>query len=281
MSALPEFTRPFDWEQIDAATLDIGGCILKGLLTKAELLALNQEVDDYLDNSPKYGQPETGSAQYNQFLGHNTIRLHGLVEKFPSAAELVGHKEITSWATRILAPKADSILLNAGELIQINPGEPRQATHRDTDSWPIALEADPIIVNAIVAFDDFTEENGATAIAPASWSWDTDRRPNSDEYVRAIMQRGDAVLFRGDLIHGGGANHSGSPRRAISLSYCAGWLRTVENNYLNVSRATLAMLTPHLQSLLGYDVHDGSSLNAGMVGLYENGDPRRFVDELL
>ena len=63
---------------------------------------------------------------------------------------------------------AGEVLLNAGELIEIRPGEPRQQAHRDSDSWPIPLGPDPFIVNAIYALDDFTEENGATWIAPDS-----------------------------------------------------------------------------------------------------------------
>ena len=249
MQNLPVFSRPYNWTEIDAATRGVGGCIVQGLVPKAQLKQLDSEIDTYLQDSSAYGEANTGSADYDRFLGHNTIRLHGLVEKFATAHLLVGNEEITSWASRILAAKANSILLNAGELIQINPGEPRQATHRDTDSWPIRLDEDPIIVNAIIAFDDFTEENGATAIAPASWDWASDRRPKSDEYVRAIMQRGDAVIFRGDLIHGGGENRSKAPRRAVSLSYCVGWLRTVENNYLNVSPSTLEQLSPKAYSV--------------------------------
>lgn len=278
--ALSTFSKPYDWAGIDQQTRDTGGAILSRLVSDADLEKLDAEVDSYLQQAAARGKADSGSERYDQFLGHNTVRLHGLIEKFPSAETLVGHAEIVDWATRILARKASSILLNAGELIQINPGEPHQAAHRDTDSWPIPRDADPFIVNAIVALDDFTIDNGATAIALGSWGWNQDRRPRSSEYVRAVMQRGDAVLFRGDLIHGGGANRSSDRRRAVSLSYCAGWLRTVENSYLNVSRKTLLRLPAPIQALLGYDAHDGESLGAGLVGLYENGDPRQFLAQM-
>ena len=280
MPELQIFSRPYDWAAIDQATQVEGGVILAGVLADEELAVLNQEIDNYLDQHVEQGTPDTGSNSYDNFLGRNTVRLHGLVEKFPSAHKLVGNEEITGWATRMLANKTSSILLNAGELIQINPGEPHQPAHRDTDSWPLPIGEDPVIVNAIVAFDDFTIENGATAVAPGSWRWDPQRRPNSSEFARAVMQRGDAVLFRGDLVHGGGENTSNQPRRGISLSYSVGWLRSVENSYLNVSRETLVGLPATVQALLGYTMHDGTGLGAGMVGLYENGDPRRYVESI-
>ena len=148
---------------------------------------------------------------YDLFLGHKTLRLHGLVEKVPSSAELIGRTELVAWAERLIGPLASSVLLNAGELIQIQPGEPAQYPHRDSDSWPVPIGEDPIIVNAIVALDPCTLENGATYVAPGSWQWEPKRQARADEFARAVMDPGDAVLFRGDLIHGGGENASVSP----------------------------------------------------------------------
>ena len=279
-AALPEFSRPYPWAGIDAACLKPGGAILRGLFSAATISALSDDIDRYLQQHTGAALPHTGSAAYDQFLGLRTLRLHGLLEKFPGAAGLIDHDDLVAWAGRLLAPRAGSILLNAGEYIQINPGESRQAIHRDTDSWPIALDGEPLAVNAIIALDDFTADNGATAIAPDSWHWPPDRRATGAEFTRALMQRGDAVLFRGDLLHGGGDNRSAAPRRAVSLSYCAGWLRPVENSFLNLSPATVAGLRPRLQELLGYHAHDGRKHNAGYVGLYENGDPRDYLRAL-
>ena len=108
---------------------------------------------------------------------------------------------------------------------------------------------------------------------PESWRWPADRRAEPTEIVRAEMVAGDALVFRGDIIHGGGANRSEAPRRAVSISYCAGWLRPVENSFLNVDRARVRELSPALQGLLGSSLYDGSRDKGGLVGLYENGDP--------
>jgi ectoine hydroxylase-related dioxygenase (phytanoyl-CoA dioxygenase family) len=275
------FERPYDWKAIDQAVVNEGGAIIVGFLLRDELEAVNQDIDGYLSRDSVHGLPRSGSPAYDAFLGTHTVRLHGLSEKTPSTRSLIAHPELVTWAERMIGSNAASVLLNAGELIQIGPGEPAQYLHRDTDSW-IALPRTevPVLVNAIVALDPFTLKNGATYIAPGSWSWENGRQPMSDEFARALMNAGDAILFRGDLIHGGGENVSEAPRRAISISYCAGWLRPVENSFLNISRETARTLDPRLQALLGYAPHDAVAKRGGMVGLYENGNPAKALQNV-
>lgn len=276
---LPHFSQPYDWQAIDTMIKTIGGVILDGFLKSTEVETLNEEIDHYLETNHNAGNPESGSARYDLFLGHKTIRLHGLINKVPVTRDLIGKPSLVEWATRMLEGKASSVLLNAAELIQIQPGEPPQFAHRDTDSWPLPIEADPVIVNAIVALDDFTSENGATKVAPHSWNWKPERQPTADEYTQAVMNKGDALLFRADIIHGGGENKSNSRRRALSISYCAGWLRPVENSFLNLSMETVRELPQQLQSILGYSAYDDSDKNGGMLGLYENGDPGKALEQ--
>jgi ectoine hydroxylase-related dioxygenase (phytanoyl-CoA dioxygenase family) len=273
---LKTFQRPYNWAEIDAAVLSMGGAILQDLLTEAELAGHNQAADDYVIQHLQDGLADTGSAGYDAFLGRNTIRLHGLIEKLATSAELIGDPQLFAWASRMLAPVASSVLLNAAELIQIQPPEPAQLLHRDSDSWPLPIDEHPVVTNAIIAFDDFTAENGATVVVPGSWQWPMERRAKPAECVQAIMCKGSALLFRGDMIHAGGENSSKKSRRALSISYCAGWLRPVENSYLNVSKETASALPDLVKALLGYTVHDGSKYNGGVVGLYENGDPMEF-----
>lgn len=271
---LPVYSRPYDWAAIDEAILGDGGVILAGFGDETQIRSLNREIDQFLTAHPEAGSPRSGSSAYDMFLGRRTARLHGLVEKIPASSDLIGNEELVGAVERIVGDRAASILLNAGELIQIGPGEPAQYLHRDTDSWPdMPLEERPLLVNAILALDDFTQENGATYIAPGSWKWDRHRQPTAGELARAEMSAGDAVLFRGDLLHGGGENGSEAARRGISISYCAGWLRPVENSFLNVPFETAAQLSPLVQRLLGYAAHDAIAKRGGMLGLFENGDP--------
>ena len=280
VTELPKFARPYDWSTIDHAVKTLGGVILIGFLDEQEAATVNQDIDHYLLTNPDAGKPDTGSASYDAVMGHRTVRLHGLIEKMPTTADLIGHDELLDFAERIIGNRASSVLLNAGELIQISPGESPQYLHRDSDSWPhVPIDEQPFSVNAIIALDPFTLENGATYIATESWKWDKHRQPKDKELARAVMDRGDAVLFRTDLLHGGGENDSKAPRRAISITYCAGWLRPLENSFLNIPLETAKKLSPRLQGILGYAAHNAIAQRGGMVGLFENGDPRRSLED--
>ena len=121
---LPRFGRPYDWSRIDRAVRTAGGAVCEGLLAPGELGRLNDQIDAYLKGHADAAAPASGSRSYDMFLGHKTLRLHGLVEKVPSSADLIGRPELVCWAERLIGPIASSVLLNAGELIQIQPGEP-------------------------------------------------------------------------------------------------------------------------------------------------------------
>ncbi|MEO1055322.1 MAG: phytanoyl-CoA dioxygenase family protein [Actinomycetota bacterium] len=269
---------PHNWSAIHDEVRSAGGVIVEGLLDASVVDELNGDIDRYLVEHSDAGHAETGSELYDRFLGARTIRLHGLLDKIPSTEALLAHPELVAWAEQSMSDLAASVLLSAGEMIEIRSGEPAQLPHRDSDSWPaMPIGETPVVVNAIVALDETTLDNGATYVAPGSWAWPPERRAEPDEFARAVMSPGDALLFRGDVIHGGGENTSDGRRRVISVSYCAGWLRPVENSFLTVPTATAAAASSAMQGLLGYRAHDGIEHGGGMVGLYENGDPGAYL----
>ena len=73
------------------------------------------------------------------------------------------------------------------------------------------------------------------------------------------------------LLHGGGANRSTAHRTGLVLSYCLGWLRQAENQYLAVPRSIAATLPEPLQRLIGYGVHKPN------LGCVEGQDPIRLL----
>ena len=259
------------------STREPGAIIVEGWLDAARLAGVNREIDEWLAAHPQAGLPDSGSELYDRFLGHRTLRLHGLAHKLPRwGPELIADPFLVEWATRALDPVATSVLLNAGELIQIGAGETAQYLHRDSDSWPALPVGDhPVVVNAIIALDDCTIDNGATHVAPGSHRWPASRQANPDELTRATMRAGDVLLFRGDLVHGGGANLTDRRRRVLSISYCSGWLRPVENHAANIPADTIASFEPALRGLLGAGVHDATSRGGGVLGLVDGTNPTR------
>lgn len=275
---LQDFGASLDWDEVDASVFEDGAAVVRGLIEPSLLSRLNEEIDRWLDAHPGEGLPGTGSPVYDDFLGRRTVRLHGLCAKLASAAEFIGHRALVSWAERLLFPRAASIRLNAGELIEIGPGEPAQFLHRDSDSWPLPVGDDPLIVNAMVALTPFRGANGTTRLALGSHRWAAGRYPAEDEVAQVDLEPGDVLLFRGDVVHGGGANTTpNESRRGLSISYCVGWLRPVENSLLNVPPDLAVGLPAEVQDLLGYATHDATASAGGVLGLFENGDPHRAL----
>jgi ectoine hydroxylase-related dioxygenase (phytanoyl-CoA dioxygenase family) len=272
-------TRPagVGLEELVALTTEPGGVIVTEWLDEQTVARVNDEIDCYLSEHPGYGAPDSGSELYDLFLGRRTVRLHGLVAKLPrTGPALIADPRLVEWATAVMAPICTSVLLNAAELIQIGPGEGTQFLHRDSDSWPaLPPGPTPVIVNAIIALDEFTLDNGATHVAPGSHHWPAGRTARPDDLGRAVMRAGDVLLFRGDLVHGGGANTSDRRRRAISISYCAGWLRPVEHHPANLGLDAISNAPHPLRDLLGGGVHDATAKGGGILGLVEGRNPAK------
>ncbi|QFG22456.1 phytanoyl-CoA dioxygenase family protein [Actinomadura sp. WMMB 499] len=276
---VPRFYAPFRWDEVDEVTRTLGTAVLTGLVDTDLLARFGGEVDRWLERNPDSACPDSGSPVYDTFMGRRTARLQGLLAKAPAAADLIRHPGILGWARRLLAPVCDGVQLSAAEFIQIGPRERRQYTHRDSDAWWFAPRGpDPLCVNAMVAMTPFDERNGATRVVPGSCGWPEGRRPVDGEAVQPRLDPGDVLLFRADVFHGGGANRTTDQfRRGVVLSYCAGWLRPLENSFLNVPRRVAAGLPEEVAELLGYRIHDSTARGGGIIGTHEYGDPRRAL----
>ena len=66
---------------------------------------------------------------------------------------------------------------------------------------------------------------------------------------------GDALLFLGSTLHGGGGSQVAAPRRGIIISYCLGWLKPFELQWLVYPPAVARHFPPDLAALVGYAQH--------------------------
>jgi ectoine hydroxylase-related dioxygenase (phytanoyl-CoA dioxygenase family) len=88
------------------------------------------------------------------------------------------------------------------------------------------------------------------------------------------MAAGSPVVYLGSTFHCGGANVTdGERRRGMHVSYCLGWLRTEENQYLATPIDIVRTLPPESQALLGYAAHDGLAAGGGYLGAVQVRDP--------
>jgi ectoine hydroxylase-related dioxygenase (phytanoyl-CoA dioxygenase family) len=194
------------------------------------------------------------------------------------------HPLLLALCDRILSPSCARYQLNLGHLLQRGPGSEEQWLHRDEAVWSdVPRPAPELQLATVIAFVDFTRENGATRIVPGSHRWPDrqllpleqmqQRAPQPEEIAYAEMPAGSAVVYTGGTIHGGGANVTDIPRRGAHLSYCLGWLRTEENNYLSTPPAVAATLPRVAQEVLGYSVHDSLPRGGGYLGMVRMQDP--------
>ena len=243
-----------------------GAAIVKRALSPAQLTTLNEDFDQALDGiEPGLRNPQ--SEFFVEFYGSKTIRIDGLPGKSKAFVDLLEDSFMTRIADRLVLPHCQHYLLNTGQLIQIGPGESDQWLHRDENAWSHFAPPHILQVEAMFALTRFTRENGCTRVVPGSHLWEQDREAKEDEVGRAEMDAGDALVYLGSTIHGGGANSTSDEwRRGMFFGLVVGWLRTEENLYLSVPFEKVRAMPEIVRQRLGYRAHDG-------IGVVDVGDP--------
>ncbi|HWJ38159.1 MAG TPA: phytanoyl-CoA dioxygenase family protein [Sphingomicrobium sp.] len=189
------------------------------------------------------------------FYGPYTKRFGRLLLRSAITAKLVEHPLITGIARRVLEPWCDTIQLNLTQALALHPGAPPQLPHRDQDMWRGSIGEVEYLVNVMWPFTPYTSENGATLIYPDSHgSKALDPRIPSAHFA-AELEPGSALLFLGSTLHGAGGNRSNEVRRGAIVSYCLGWLKPYENQWLAYPPTIAKHFAPELAALVGYAQH--------------------------
>ncbi len=222
-----------------------GFAVVPGLASDREIASIAQDLEPWFAQTPRCE---------GDFYGWKTTRIGGLLDKARLVQDLVQHPLILSVVGALLGRACDFYQLNLTQAVRVHPGERAQAPHRDEEMWPAVKESEWLI-NVMWALDDFSEVNGATRLWPGSHREALDRSIDADKSIAAIMPRGCALIFRGSLTHGAGANISNRARTGLIISYCLGWLKQYENQFLAYPPDVAATFPPALQRLIGYQIH--------------------------
>jgi hypothetical protein len=257
-------SAPVPIETDIAALKRDGFVILRNLLSEHETNRLESELEPWFERMPRCE---------GDFYGWRTTRVGGLLSKAPMVQHLALYWRVLAIAEALLKPQCDCIQLNLTQAARIHPGERAQAPHRDEEMWPADTQGRHWLINVMWAVSDFTAENGATRLWPGSHRDKLDRAIDPAASIAGEMQRGSALVFLGSLTHGGGANRSSAPRTGIIVSYCLGWLKTYENQFLAYPREVARLFPEPLQKLIGYRMHRPN------LGGWEGRDPIEFLDE--
>ena len=236
----------------DASPLEIvellrrdGAVVIDDLADPALLAQFEDEIAPWIANTAVGGDEFTGVA---------TQRTGALIARSPAARQLVMDPTILGSA-KMLLPANSTLQLHLTQTIAIGPGETAQPIHRDQWVWnffpfPTGFE---VQCNTIWALTDFTEENGATRVLPGSNHREDRLQLGQEEAVPAEMKRGSVLVYSGSVYHGGGANRTTNQTRiGINITYCVGWLRQEENQYLSCPFEVARTLPLDLLRIMGY-----------------------------
>lgn len=130
--------------------------------------------------------------------------------------------------------------------------------HRDLP-YQHFVSSQPLAINALFCVDDFTKENGATFVLPASHqseafpSWSFVKK----HAVQIEAKAGSFVLLDCMLFHTGGFNHTHKARRAVNHVYTIPFLKQQISLPAHLHDALLSV---EEKALLGFHVREPASI---------------------
>lgn len=233
-------------EQWSGLLLEQGWCVIPDAVSPQLIDALDSDLaGDFRDTPFCHGG----------FYGARTKRFGRLLARSSLARTIVQHPLILGISAKVLEPWCDTIQLNLTQALALHPGAPPQLPHRDQDMWRGAIGETEYLVNVMWPFTRYTRENGATVVWPNSHGRRAlDPEPPAGEFP-VELKPGSALLFLGSTLHGAGGNASGEVRRGAIVSYCLGWLKPYENQWLAYPPEIARKFSPELAALVGYRQH--------------------------
>ena len=256
-----------------------GFSIAKGIFD----VAFGEEIKAEITRLEGAGSP---AIRPNQFTGYNTLRYFDLLNEGEVWQRVAIFQPILDVVRGVLG--VDCLLSTMGTAV-IDPGETTQRIHCDDSLYSMKRPHQHLVCNTMWALSDFTKENGATRLVPASHksaNYPDDHLDRSarvkidptgaDQHfacVQAEMPAGSICFVVGTCYHGGGANVSSERRWALTINYCAGSQRQQENLMLTHTRSKLATFPSELQDILGL------AASRFGVGHINAGDPKAILSK--
>lgn len=231
---------------------NLGYAIIDSGYTISELRSISEEFNRTRERYvEKYGD-----AMLKNLNESHTVRsplTHG-GEVF---IKLALNETLLSLLRRLISGK---FILNQQNGI-INPPQEtnnQSAWHRDLP-YQHFVSTTPLAINALFCVDDFTLENGATFVLPASHK--SEAFPSSNYVQKNAVQieakAGSFIILDCMMFHAGGFNKTSSERRAVNHLYNIPYFKQQINIPMNM-RAT--NLSSEEKYILGFNCIESSSI---------------------
>ncbi len=244
----------------ERASLDREGyLLLEDVLDAGQLGQVRDRVEQFYNE-----EGENAGCEFRQEPGAR--RLANLLDKGPVFEQLAVMSRILEGVRQVL-----------GERFKLSSFNARSANPYSQEAQPLHCDAGALpdnqgywVCNTIWLLDDFTRENGATRIVPGSQNWGElpqERLANTSEpHAKELLvlgRAGSVVIMNTHAWHGGTANRTARPRRALHAFYCR-WDKPQQQYQKRLLRAeTQARLSPDLRKLAALDDPLNDRISAG------------------
>lgn len=238
-----------------------GGLIIEGLVTPTAARAIDAELAPHVEGRHAGFNPEFDDV----FYGSNTKRIQGLAAKSRTFVhEILLNRVLLDLADRILLPSCGDYWMSQAETIFIGPGNAAQELHRDDLNWADAARLGiDLQISVLTAVGDYDAEVGSTMVIPRSHQWSLDDPIDAADARPVELDPGDALVYLGSLVHGGGHNRTADRwRKGVYCSYLLGWLTPEEATARSLTPELAASLPERARRLLGWSSLRGTPSDA-------------------
>jgi ectoine hydroxylase-related dioxygenase (phytanoyl-CoA dioxygenase family) len=236
-----------------------GYVVLEGFLDPAWLHELRERVEQlYAEEADRAGH------EFKQEPGCR--RLANLANKGEVFRRLLTNRTLLDLVGQVLGPDFKLSSMNARSA---NPhSSEAQPLHCDMGALPD--ERGYWVCNVLLLLDDFTLTNGATRVVPGSHRWRKrpqdvmpDPQASHPDEVLLTGPAGNAIVYNAHLWHGGTANQTAAPRRAVHVFFARRDKPQQQYQKKLLSADLQQSLTPELRRLLALDDAENDALCQG------------------
>jgi len=238
----------------------------KGYFIYPELFSA-EEIKEARNLIHHYSNKESNKATHFQDKNEDKIdlqrRVWNLLNKGDVFVKMVQHPVLMQIGSAFLG---DEFCLGSIAANRLLPGGPGQEAHIDYPYWdmykvssfPLNVNpAFPMNLQATILLDDFTEENGATAVWPGTQKecrYPTEEDAKNYPQERMLGKAGDVAIFYGLTWHAASDNVStDSDRSAILIQYLPKFVKPLEDQKRGVSLEVQNKASEQLKQLLGFN----------------------------
>lgn len=239
-----------------------GYLVLEGLMDEGLLARARSRIEELF--------AQEGDQAGSEFkLEPQSRRLANLVDKGEIFERIIETPRLLDCIESVLGPRFKLSSFNVRSADPGNGGA--QPLH--SDSGAVADGQGYWVCNSVWMLDDFTLDNGSTRMIPGSHRWGVtpqqagvDVNARHPQEVLLTGRAGTVVVMNAHMWHGGTANRTAAPRRAMHV-YFTRWDKPQQQYQKRLLRPeTQSRLTPGARRLLALD----DPLNDELSSQYSN-----------